>query len=173
MLNPSSDHPQPQAHTLAEVRAGDRVMRYRRMGSGRPVVLVGGTTAGDSLWPGLADVLARQFRVIVPETPSSGDDFACWLGDFLEGLGMSEVGLVASDAFCASAIDLVLRDADRVGRVVVVRGGCGPSAGMGELATSLDATPVPLLTIGRDVPGSEAVPLVTRFLTNGDGGSRG
>lgn len=188
MLNPPSapTHPHPHPQTLAEVRAGDRVMRYRRIGSGRPVVLVGGTTAADSLWPELADALADHFRVIVPESPSCGADFACWLSDFVEGLGMSEVGLVASDAFCASAIDLVRRDADRIGRVVVVRGGAVHSSSTGpgaapmptggirpEQATSLDATPVPLLTVPRGLAGSEAIPLVTHFLADGDDGSRG
>jgi pimeloyl-ACP methyl ester carboxylesterase len=167
---------------FAEVRARDHVMRYRRSGAGRAVLVLcaGGTTAageGESLplWPELPGALAAHFRIIVPEVPAgatAAGDVAALLVDFLDGLGTCGVAVVATDRFCVAALELALLDADRIARVVLVPGGGGNSGGAGE-ATALDgalattaraARPVPLLVVRRATPAAEALPLVTRFL---------
>ena len=52
--------------TWAEVRARDRVTRYRRAGAGRVVLVLGAAGAGDPLWPELLPTLVRDARVITP-----------------------------------------------------------------------------------------------------------
>lgn len=164
---------------FAEVRARDHVMRYRRSGAGRAVLVLwadGATAAdeGDSLplWPELPGELAAHFRVIVPEVPSgatTAGDVAILLADFLDGLGACGVAVVAADRFCIAAVELALLDADRVARVVLVPGGgSGPGETTGLdgvlAATGRAAQPVPLLVVRRGTRAAEALPLVTRFL---------
>jgi len=157
--------------TWAEVRAHDHVMRYRRSGAGRVVLVLhadGDDGAADSLWPELAAALAERFRLIVPEAPADGADVAdvsAWLGDFLEGLGAAGVALVAADRLCIPALELALLDADQIARVVLVPGGPATESGLdGALATTARRTSIPLLVVRRGTPAAEAVPLVMGFL---------
>ena len=154
--------------TWAEVRAHDHVMRYRRSGAGRVVLVLhadGDDGAADSLWPELAAALAERFRLIVPEAPADGADVSAWLGDFLEGLGVSGVALVAADRLCIPALELALLDTDQIARVVLVPGGRGTETVLdGALATSARQASLPLLIVRRGMPADEAVPLVTGFL---------
>lgn len=96
--------------SIAEVRAHGRVMRYRRLGAGPPLVLLG---PGEG-----ADAWATQFRVIVPELPGPEEDLGAWLTAFLEGLGTPGVTVVAAEPFYAAARELALADPDRVREVV-------------------------------------------------------
>jgi len=68
MQNPSPlSHP---AETLAEVRAHDQVMRYRRAGAGRPLLVLRRATDLDAFWPELDADLVARFRVVTPELPA-------------------------------------------------------------------------------------------------------
>jgi len=173
----------PHAHDgWAEVRAHDHVMRYRRSGAGRAVLVLAPAASMEPLWPELGGALSARFRVLVPDVPppAAGDDVAAWLGDFLEGLGIAGVALVAAEPFCLPALELVLLDAERVGRLVLVPGGggCGGPAGEagldGALATAAGGgVAVPLLVVRRGMAAAEALPLVTRFLGAGDAGRAG
>ena len=161
--------------SFAEVRARDHVMRYRRAGAGRAVLVLcgGGGTAADGttpLGPELPGALTSRFRLIVPEVPAAaGADAATWLVDFLDGLGAASIAVVATDQFCITALELALLDADRVARVVLVPGGCAEATGLdGALAaTTRRPWPLPLLVVRRGLPAGEALPLVTRFLAGG------
>ena len=151
----------------AEVRAHNHVMRYRRSGAGRVVLVLhpADDDGADSLWPELAAALAERFRLIVPEAPADGADVSAWLGDFLEGLGVSGVALVAADRLCIPALELALLDADQIARVVLVPGGPATESGLdGALATTARRTSIPLLVVRRGTPAAEAVPLVMGFL---------
>jgi hypothetical protein len=97
--------------SIAEVRAHGWVMRYRRLGAGPPLLLLGPV--------GGVDGLAAQFRVIVPELPDPREDVGGWLTAFLEGLGMSGVTVLAAAPFFAVARDLALADPDRVSHVIL------------------------------------------------------
>ena len=155
------------AELWAEVRARDQVMRYRRSGMGATSVLVC-VSSGDALWPELLEALSMHARVIVPELPADGD-IARWLGDFLEGLGLCEVSVVAADPYCISAVQLVLLDADQVTRLLLVPVSGGTEAETeGTLGTAASNPPVPLLLIRREQPAEVALPLVLRFLGVGD-----
>jgi hypothetical protein len=165
----------PLAESWSEVRAHDHVMRYRRSGAGRAVLLLRapGDDARDALWPELADALTAHFRVFVPDVSlAADDDVALWLNDFLDGLGVAGIAVVATDRFCIAALELALLDADRVARVVLVPGGRAEETGLdGALATTTRGATVPLLVVRRGLGAAEALPLVTRFL-DGERGDR-
>jgi pimeloyl-ACP methyl ester carboxylesterase len=159
MLNP------PSTTTLAEVRAHDQVMRYRRAGAGRPVVVLRAAPGAVPLWPELDESLEGAFRVITPEVPATGADVARWLGGFLEGVGLERAALVATDGFCLPALELALLNGDQVERLVLVPAGHAGDTGLdGTLATSLAGVAVPLLVVRRGLPSAEALPLLMHFL---------
>ena len=155
----------PATDTWAEVRARDRVTRYRRSGAGRAVLLLD-SAHGSSLWPELLHVLGANFRLIVPEVPSDCTNNEAWLAGFLEGLGTMPVAVVAASDFCVPALDLVLRDVDQVARLVLVPDGEADDPGReGSLATSAGPASVPLLIVRRGLGGNEALPMIARFLS--------
>lgn len=98
----------------AEVRAHGRVIPYRRLGSGPPLVLLGA--------PGAAERLASRYRVIVPEAPGPGEDVIAWLTAFLEGLGTSGATVIAAERYYRAARELARLDPDRLTRVLPVDG---------------------------------------------------
>jgi len=164
LMQSSSTHP---AGTLAEVRAHDQVMRYHRAGAGRPLVLLRAAAAPDALWPELEAQLIGRFRVFTPELPPDCDDVAAWVKDFLEGVGLDRVRLIAADPCCLSALELTLLGADQIERLVLVPGGQAGETGLdGTLATAFAGVSVPLLVVRRGVPAAEALPLLGQFLRN-------
>lgn len=171
MSNPSAART-PAPELWAEVHAHERVMRYRRRGAGPSVLVLGapGPTGGEveSLWPELLDALAARHRLLVPELPAAAASGE-WLPDFLEGLGLAGVTVVAVGPFCGAALELALLAADQVSRVVLVADGVanasGPQSASGAV---LQAGSVPLLVVRRDLPPAEALPLVARFV-DGEG----
>lgn len=151
--------------SFAEVRAHDQVMRYRRAGSGRPLLLLRSSGESHPLWSELDAALIGGFRVLTPDVPSAGVDVAAWLRDFLEGIGVERVIVVASDALCIAALEMALLGADQVERMVLVPAGAASETGLdGTLATSLSGVAVPLLVVRRGLSASDAIPLVTQFL---------
>jgi pimeloyl-ACP methyl ester carboxylesterase len=155
------------AETLAEVRAHDQVMRYRRAGAGRPLVVLRAASGPDALWPELDEALSTRYRVITPALPHGCDDVAAWMGDFLEGVGLDRVILVAAEPCCLAALELTLLNADQVDRLVLVPSGSVGETGLdGSLATTLAGVPVPLLVVRRGLPAREALPLLCQFLQN-------
>jgi pimeloyl-ACP methyl ester carboxylesterase len=98
-------------------------MRYRREGAGRPLVVLRTASGAGAVWPELDAQLAARFRVITPEIPAGCTDVARWLVGFLEGLGIDRVVLVATDACCLAAIELVLLDAAQIDRLVLLPAG--------------------------------------------------
>ncbi|HKP15761.1 MAG TPA: hypothetical protein VJT85_06840 [Gemmatimonadaceae bacterium] len=158
----------PVAHpseTLAEVRAHDQVMRYRRAGAGRPIVVLRGADEPDALWPELDAELISRFRVVTPALPADCEDVAAWVGDFLEGLGLDRVAVLAAEPCCLSALELALLNAGQVERLVLVPAGAvGETALDGTLATTLAGSSVPLIVVRRGLPAAVALPLLRQFL---------
>jgi hypothetical protein len=156
------------AESWAEVHARDQVMRYRRSGVGRAILVVLRPPGSPQpLWPGLLETLGEQFRVIVPEPPAAESDAACWLGDFLEGLGMSGVSVLATGCLCIPALELALLESDQIARIVLVPDGVGRELGgmgRGALETDTRHLPVPLLVVRRGQSADETIPAVTGFL---------
>jgi pimeloyl-ACP methyl ester carboxylesterase len=160
-----STHP---ASTLAEVRAHDQVMRYHRAGVGRPLVLLRTAAGPDSLWPELEAHFVGRFRVFTPELPPDCDDVAAWVKDFLEGVGLDRVAVIAADPCCLSALELALLGPDQIERLVLVPGGLAGETGLdGTLATTFAGVSVPLLVVRRGLSAAEALPLLRQFLEHG------
>jgi pimeloyl-ACP methyl ester carboxylesterase len=163
-MQSSSTYP---AVSLAEVRAHDQVMRYHRAGAGRPLVLLR-AAASDALWPELEEQLVARYRVLTPELPPDCADVAAWVKDFLEGVGLDRVVVVATDPCCLSALELALLGAQQIERLVLVPGGLAGETGLdGTLATTYQGVPVPLLVVRRGLSAPEALPLFQQFLEPG------
>jgi pimeloyl-ACP methyl ester carboxylesterase len=151
--------------TLAEVRAHDQVMRYRRAGAGRPVVVLRGADDPDVLWPELDAELVSRFRVVTPELPADCEDVAAWVADFLEGVGLDRVAVLAAEPCCLSALELALLGADQVERLVLVPAGAAGETGLdGSLARTLAGVSVPLIVVRRGLAAAVALPLLRDFL---------
>ena len=144
----------------AEVRAGDRVTRYHRAGTGSVVLLLHRPGARDALWPELPPALARGARVVTPELTPDVPDVADRLLGFLEGLGATGAGIVAAAPFCTAALELALRDGGPVTRAVLV-----PDDAEDDWRTRGAA--VPLLVVGRALSATEAVPSIAGFVAGG------
>ena len=153
------------AETLAEVRAHDHVMRYHRAGTGRPVIVLRGADDPDALWPELDAELTSRFRVVTPEISAECEDVAAWVADFLEGLGLDRVAVLAAEPCCLSALELALLHAGQVERLVLVPAGTvGETALDGTLATTLAGVSVPLIVVRRGLDAATALPLLRQFL---------
>jgi hypothetical protein len=159
-----SPHPH-SAPTLAEVRAHHQVMRYHRAGVGRPLVVLRRTGDADPLWPELDAELVSRFRVFTPELPADCADVAAWVADFLEGLGLDRVVVLAAESCCLSALELALFNASLVERLVLVPAGAVSETGLdGTLATTLAGVSVPLIVVRRGLSAAVALPLLRNFL---------
>jgi len=153
------------AETLAEVRAHDQVMRYRRAGAGRPIVVLRGADVADALWPELDAELVSRFRVLTPELPADCSDVAAWVADFLEGVGVDRAVVLAGEPCCLSALELALLGADQVERLILVPAGAAGESGLdGVLATTLAGVSVPLIVVRRGLSAAAALPLLRSFL---------
>ena len=150
----------------AEVRAHGRVMRYRRAGAGRTLLVLHPGECGDAAARELLDALASRFRLIVPHLQDASDELPAWLADLLEGLGYPEVGVVALGCLALPAIELALLDTGLVDRMVLLSDG---RSGEHDLETTLESAArrgaVPLLTLRLDVPTAQLIPRLVAFLT--------
>ena len=163
MPNPTASDSTLRHESWAEVRAHDTVMRYRRSGAGRPVLLL--ASADNPLWPELHEAIGAGYRLIVPEPPAPGADVTAWLGGFLEGLGTTSVRILASDRFCTPVLELALLDTEGIRRVVIVAD--GPATGdqpRGFLRSAIGRTAIPMVVVRRAQPASDGVALITEFL---------
>jgi hypothetical protein len=150
----------------AEVRARDHVVRYRRIGRGPSVLLA--ALNDDALWPELSPALAARFRVIVPElSPCALPIDSSLLAAFLEGLGTPNVALVAGGALSMPALELALGNPEQITRVVLIPDG-DANGSVDSLISSPRCDAVPLLVVPRGVAAGEAVPLIERFLMDGN-----
>ena len=164
MLKPPVSDTSRSQESWAEVRAHDTVMRYRRSGAGRSILVLRSSDA-TSPWPELLDGLRRGYRLIDPEPPAGDADVAAWLGGFLEGLGTSTVRIVADDRFCIPVLELALRESDQITRMVLVAAGPSmPDAARGVLETAMGHAPVPLLVLRGGHAADDVISLITDFL---------
>jgi hypothetical protein len=95
---------------MAEVRVGDLTTRYRRSGSGRPVVVLRLPDEQGAAQPDLADLLSAHCRVISPQLPAGVTDAAAWLRDFLDALGIERAAVVVPEQLGIATLDLALPD---------------------------------------------------------------
>lgn len=147
----------------AELRASDRVMRYRRSGAGQTVILLGADAGPAPLSNELVQALREGFRVIDPELPVGVDAFT-WLADFLEAFGSSELTIVAANHLCMPAIELAFHS-EQIRRMVLIPDGePDDSTAEGAIRTSLGSTLVPVLIVRPGLSPDTSIPIVTNFI---------
>jgi hypothetical protein len=108
------------AGPCAEVRVGEHVTRYVRRGSGPSVVLLGADAEANPLWAPLLESVAASHRVVIPQLPPDGVDQSTWLREFIEGLGLSAVVLIAGPRVSEAALDLAAVDDFTVRKLVLL-----------------------------------------------------
>lgn len=106
--------------------------RYLDAGSGSPLILLHGASAGAGIgWFPVIGPLARAFRVIVPDCPGHGESakplawydetfFLDWLAGFLDALELPAATLVGLSQGGAIAVKFALHAPQRVERLVLV-----------------------------------------------------
>ena len=105
---------------------------YRESGSGPPVVFVHGVGVNGDLWRGVAPRLASERRCIVPDLPFGAHSIpvredadlslpglARIVADFITGLDLEDVAIVANDTGGAVAQWLVGHHPERIARLVL------------------------------------------------------
>jgi pimeloyl-ACP methyl ester carboxylesterase len=120
-----------------EVALAQGAIRYRELGTGEPVLLVHGLFANSLLWEGVAERLAKDFRVIAPDWPlgshsvplKPGVDLttpglARLIADFMAALNIHGVTLVANDTGGAISQLVAVHHGDRVARLVLTNCDC-------------------------------------------------
>ena len=145
------------AEGWCEVRAHQRVVRYRRIGDGAaPMLLLLDGGFPIAFWPDLARALATSFRVVVPDLSSGRNDAATVMRCLLDGLGASGVAVIASGPYCGVAVALAAGDEEQVGSLVLVSDDDIPNE-----------SPVPLLVLSGHLSLDGALVRIHRFLRGG------
>ncbi|HZC40166.1 MAG TPA: alpha/beta hydrolase [Streptosporangiaceae bacterium] len=159
-------------------------VHYREWGTGAPVVLLHGYLMGASLWDPVAERLAGEFRVVVPELPfgahpaplNPGADLtAAGLGrlvaDFLAALGLTGATLVGNDSGAAVAQVVAARHAERLGGLVLATGDAfsnfPPTLFRPLIAAARTGTLTPLIALLKSRP-ARSLPSAYGWLTHGD-----
>jgi hypothetical protein len=151
------------AEALAEVRTHDQVLRYSRVGVGRRHALVLARDDRGALWPTLMESLPRHARVLTPMIRAASGELSAWLGDFLEGVGVEHVVLLAVEELCLPALEFALAHPEQVDRMLLVVAGRSAASALDGALTSMGAR-IPLLVVRRGLPDDEALAMVMRFL---------
>jgi pimeloyl-ACP methyl ester carboxylesterase len=115
-----------------EARLAQGTIRYRELGTGEPVVLVHGLLTNSMLWAGVAEILAKDFRVIAPDWPLGSHEvplepgadltppgLAKLIADFLAALELENVTLVGNDTGGALCQLVAVGHPERLGRLVL------------------------------------------------------
>lgn len=157
--------PTDAVNVTAEVRAHDRVVRYRRSGNTGPHLLLVVADSTSDLWPEFPRLLADRFRLLMPDLPEPAAEATRSLRCLLDGLGASGVSLLAAGRHCDAALALVLSGDESVGRVVLV-----PELSDDQFADPAEAVAAPrvakapIYVVSRRLSADEAMERVTEYL---------
>lgn len=148
-----------------EIRLGERVTRYRRLGTGRPVVLLSTAPLAEPLWPEALDAVAAVNRIYAPEIPQNVAGFGPWLRGFMDGVGAERPSVIASSSLCIPALEYALFDPYRIHSLVLVPDGAVDETGLdGRITTTDGGATLPILVLRREHPAGSAVEMLMRFL---------
>lgn len=134
----------------AVVQAGSFETAYRRAGRGGTVLLL---LAGEDreLADWLFDTLAERFRTIAPDLPPDLEArptfFGAWLRALIDGLGLEQPAVVVGAAHTHALLRFAARDADRVGRLVLLQGDARGNTAGTEAALAAEAARRPVRVV--------------------------
>ena len=158
-LSPATDTP------WCEIRLGERVTRYRRLGTGRPVVLLSTAPSAEALWPEAIDAVAAVHRIYAPEIPTNVAGFGPWLRGFMDGVGAERPSVIATSALCIPALEYALFDPYRLHSLILVPDGAVDETGLdGTIGAANGSATLPILVLRREHPSGSAVEMLMRFL---------
>lgn len=122
----------PTLGRVREVRLGQRVVRYREVGTGPTLVFVHGVLASGFLWRDVVSGLSGRFRCVVPDLPLGGHavpmgrgadqspgGVARLVADFMDALDLRDVTLVGNDTGGAICQIVITEHPQRIGRLVL------------------------------------------------------
>lgn len=129
MTQPSGPAARPIPHIApvpvrCVVSAAARDTEYLRAGWGLPPVVL---LAADGDAPALVAPLARHFRVVAPGAAAARaaggrEEFVAWLRDFIDGVGLPPVALVAEPALADAGAGFAAAEPARVACLVLLGG---------------------------------------------------
>jgi hypothetical protein len=166
MSNPSSVL---QHDSWSEVRASDQVIRYRRAGTGRTVLVLRSVQADErdgAPISALLEALSARFRLLMPELPAGGTNLAARLALFLDGLGMADLAVLAFGDLCLPALELALLGRDQVARLALVTDGHADLPDLDGALVTAPGQAVPLVLVRDAGRGVDDVPELVRFLAD-------
>jgi pimeloyl-ACP methyl ester carboxylesterase len=115
-----------------EVRLPQGTLQYRESGTGDPLVFVHGLLANGRLWDEVVELLAPDFRCIVPDWPMGSHTlpmnadadltppgFARLVADFMKALDLQNVTLVGNDSGGAISQIVATKHPERLARLVL------------------------------------------------------
>ena len=165
MTDQNSEIPTRTGSFRAAVRAGTTVTEYARAGSGQPLLLLlTDAVEADSFAGRVLAGVADHFRVIAPAQIPTKEDFATWLADFLDGLGLIQTSIVTEDRFGVPVLGFALLEPSRVDRLIILSDTAPETENLdGSLAAPAQGAR-PLLIVRRDGALDAVVSKVIRFL---------
>src|SRR4051812_35656287 len=127
-----------------EVPTADHGIRYARFGAefGTPVIMLLAGTTNSNVWPELFETLARSRPMYLPDLPDGELSFAPRMREFLDGLGLRKVTLVAPGGFCLPAIELARREPGRFAGLVLVPTSYGEERALSQVISITDVADV-------------------------------
>lgn len=150
---------------MPSVRVGDIAVYYEIHGEGPPLVLIGGLGVDLTTFAPLADLLARNFRVLTfdnrgagrtdkPDIPYSIPMMADDTVGLMDALGLSRAHMVGLSMGGRIAIEIAAEHPSRVDRLVLLS---TAATGTGRLRTSLPTRALGLAKRLRLTPGAAEI----------------
>ena len=156
-----------QHESWSEVRANDQVIRYRRSGVGRTVLVLRSVPPDgrdDASVPALIAALGARFRLLMPELPAGDPNLTCRLALFLDGLGVADLAVLAFGDLCLPALELALLGRDQVARLALVTEGHGALPDLDGALVTAPGQAVPLVLVRDAGRAADDLPELVRFL---------
>jgi pimeloyl-ACP methyl ester carboxylesterase len=109
----------------------ERQVHYREAGDGPPLLMLHASPGSSKQLEAQITALARQHRVIAPDTPGNGDstplpldepaiaDYAAAAVEFLDAIGLQQFDVYGSHTGAHIGLQLALLAPERIGKVVI------------------------------------------------------
>lgn len=155
----------------AELHANGSSIRYRRRGSGAPVILLPPAGASKA-WSEVERTLAVNARVLIPDAaPWIGTQDGCWIVALLEGLGLRDALIVAAHGPQAeSALAVAECAPEMVRRIAILEDPHAAGRAIHAWIETVWGSQTPLLLLSDRLALSQALTELERFASPGGRG---